>query len=422
VPQRNYGAVNQAELGLSQQGPIGEEHVHATVNVPESFTFAVPTQIVFKAGAAEGIVGEAKALGGTRPLIVAEEGVIAAGIVGPIAKRLSDAGLDPVVFSEFSPNPHDYECFAGLKAAGEHGADVLIAVGGGSSMDMAKAIGTLMTNGGHPVDYAGIGLIKNPLPPLIVVPTTSGTGSEVTFCYVVTDTENRVKVNCIGPQLAPKVALMDPLLTRTVPAGITAATGMDAFCHAFESYTCTLANPITEGMALYAMELIGRYLEPAVKDGNDIEARTMLQLASLIAGIAFTNSDCCAAHCMGESIGGMVDMPHGVACAVFLPSVFDYNMSADPSKHARVGEILGLDLGGLSPEEGAAKTLEHIRLWLDSLGIPHLRDIPGVDPAEFDQAAKGALENLAAGSQPRPIDYAGYKILFEETYAGGEGA
>ena len=396
--------------------------MHATVNVPQNFTFTVPTEIVFEVGAADGIADHASALGGTRALVVAEAGVIAAGIVAPIVQRLEDAGLAAVVFDEFSPNPHDYQVFDGLKAAQEHGADILVAVGGGSSMDMAKAIGTLQTNGGHPVDYAGIDLIGKPLPPLIVVPTTSGTGSEVTFCYVVTDTGNRVKVNCISRYLAPKVALMDPVLTCSVPPDITAATGMDAFCHAFESYTCTLANPITEGLTLYAMELIGRYLGRAVRDGGDLEARTMLQLASLIAGIGFTNSDCCAAHCMGESIGGMVEMPHGVACAIFLPYVFEYNMEVDPSRYARVGEVLGLELGGLPVEEAAVRTLEHLRGWLDELGIPHLRDVPGVDPAEFDTAAQGAMENLAAGSQPRPMGHAEYRKMFEDAYGGGGSA
>jgi len=353
-------------------------------------------------------------------LVVSEGGVIAAGIVGPIVERLAAAGLEPVVFQGFGPNPKDYEVFDGLKAAVEHHTDILVAVGGGSSMDMAKAIGTLLTNGGHPVDYAGMDLVKSKLPPLIAIPTTSGTGSEVTFCYVVTDTKNRVKVNCVSTLLAPTVALMDPLLTTTVPPDITAATGMDAFCHAFESYTCTAANPISEGLTLYAMELVGRYLGRAVADGGDVEARTMLQLASLIAGIGFTNSDCLAVHCMGESIGGMVDMPHGVACAVFLPAVFEFNMVVDPAKHAKVGEILGLDHRGLSTEEAAKKTHEYIVAWQAELGIPRLRDIPGVDPAEFDQAAQGAMENLAAGSQPRAIDHAGYKRLFEQAYASGE--
>jgi alcohol dehydrogenase len=390
--------------------------MHATVNVPETFEFAVPTRIVFKVGGVEGIADEARALGGTRALVVSEKGVIAAGIVDPIVRLLKDAGLEPGMFQGFSPNPKDIECFEGLKAAQEHNADILIGVGGGSSMDMAKAIGILQTNGGHPVDYAGSGLITKPIPPLIVVPTTSGTGSEVTFCAVVTDTKNRVKVNIVSPYLAPTVALMDPTLTRTVPAGITAATGMDAFCHAFESYTCTLANPITEGLALYAMELIGRYLKLAVADGDDLEARTKLQLASTIAGAAFTNSDCCAAHCMGESIGGMVDMPHGVACAIFLPHVFEFNMGVDPAKHAKVGEVLGLDLRDLSPEEGARKTREHILRWEEDLGIPHLKDIPGVNPLEFDAAAQGAVENLAAGSQPRTTGHADYKRMFEEAY------
>lgn len=390
--------------------------MHATVSVPESFGFTVPTQITFKVGAALDVANEARGLDGTRALVVSDEGVVSAGVTDPIMNLLQDAGLEPRIFQKFSPNPKDFECFEGLKAAQEHKADILIGVGGGSSLDMAKAIGTLQTNGGHPVDYAGIDLIKNPLPPVIAVPTTSGTGSEVTAFAVVTDTKSRVKVNLVSPHLAPRVALLDPMLTRSVPASVTAATGMDAFCHAFESYTCTLANPITEGLALYAMELIGRYLKSAVEDGNNIDARTKMQLASTIAGLAFSNSDCCGVHCMGESIGGMADMPHGVACAIFLPYVFEFNMDADPTKHAKVGEVIGLDLHGLSPEEGAKKTLEYLRQWERDLGIPHLKDMPGVDPQEFDHAAQGAVDSVCAGSQPRATVHSDYRRMFEDAY------
>ncbi len=390
--------------------------MNATVNVPASFGFAVPTRITFRVGATEDIADEAKALGGTRALVVSEKGVIAAGIVEPLLRRLTDAGLEPRVFEQFSPNPKDFECLEGLKVAQEHESDILIGVGGGSSMDVAKTIGLLQTSGGHPVEYSGIGLVTKPLPPVIAGPTTSGTGSEVTACAVVTDTKSRVKINIISPHLAPSVALLDPMLTCSVPPAITAATGMDAFCHAFESYTCTLANPITEGLALYAMELAGRYLQRAVEDGTDVEARTNMQLASTIAGIAFGNSDCCAAHCMAESIGGMVEMPHGVACAIFLPFVFEFNMEVGPAKHARIGQALGLDFGGLSLEESARNTANYVVQWEDELGIPHLKDIPGVDPTEFDYAAKGAMENVAAGSQPRPTSHEDYVRMFEAAY------
>ncbi|MGD9676343.1 MAG: iron-containing alcohol dehydrogenase, partial [Candidatus Bipolaricaulia bacterium] len=332
-------------------------------------------------------------------------------------RRLQDAGLEPQVFDQFSPEPSDFECFGGLEAAKEHEADLLIGVGGGSSMDMAKVVGTLMTNGGGPLDYAGMDLIEHPLPPVITVPTTAGTGSEVTAFAVVTDTPNRVKVNLVSPHLAPKLALLDPMLTVTMPAHVTAATGLDAFCHAFESYTCQVANPITEGLALYAMELIGRYLTVAVEDGGNTEARTKMQLASTIAGLAFSNSDCCGVHCMGESLGGMVDMLHGVACAIFLPPVFEFNMSADLAKHARVGEVLGLDLSGLSLAEAAHKTLDRLIQWEADLGIPHLRDVPGVHPDEFDLAAQGAVESVCASSQPRPTSHADYRRMFEEAYS-----
>jgi alcohol dehydrogenase len=283
-------------------------------------------------------------------------------------------------------------------------------------MDMAKMIGVLQTNGGAAVEYAGFDLVKNPLPPLIVVPTTSGTGSEVTFCAVVTDNEKRAKIAPVSTYLAPRIALMDPALTCSMPVATTVATGLDAFCHAFESYTCALTNPATEVMAGEAMRLVGRYLDVAVQDGSDLEARGYLQIASTMAGMAFTNSDCCGVHAMSESYGGMVDMPHGIACAVFLAPVFAFNMEADPARHGRVGEFLGLDIGGLSAAEAAALTLDHLVRWQRELGVPRLSEIPGVDPKDFDQAAQGATENLAAGSQPRPTSVEDYRRMFDEAY------
>lgn len=388
----------------------------ATVNLPQSFVFTAPTQVTFGVGAAQSIAEQANSLGGTRALVVSDKGVIAAGIVEPIMDLLSTAGLSPLVFDDFSANPKDFECVKGLEAATSHGADILVAVGGGSSMDTAKVIGTLLANGGRPIDWAGIGLVENPLPPLIAVPTTSGTASEVSYFAVFTDTENRTKTNIVSPYLYPEVALLDPALTKTVPPAITAATGMDVFCHAFESYTCTAANPITEGLALYAMELVGRYLRRAVADGSDMEARANMQVASTIAGLAFSNSDCCGVHCLAESLGGLADLPHGVACAIFLPYVFEYNMPSDYSKHARTGEVLGLDVRGLSAGEAARKTLEYLIEFERSIGIPRLREIPGADPALFPLAAKNASLNVSAPSQPCPTGEKDYLEMFQRAW------
>jgi alcohol dehydrogenase len=390
--------------------------MQTSVNIPDEFAFIAPTQITYGVGVSARVADEVKALGGTRPLVVAEGGIIAAGIIDPILEALKNAGMDAKVFDRFSPNPQDFECVEGLRAAKEHEADALIGVGGGSSMDMAKMIGALQTNGGEPADYEGVDLIQNPLPPLIVIPTTSGTGSEVTFCTVFTDNDKRAKVAPVSLYLTPKVALLDPALTRTVPPDITAATGLDAFCHAFESYTCTAANPITEALALYSMELVGRHLDSAVQDGTNIEARANLQIASTIAGIAFTNSNCNAVHALAESYGGMVDMPHGVACSIFLPYVFEFNMDVDPAKHARVGEVLGLDLHGIPVGEGARRTLEHLVQWERDLGIPRLKDIPGVDPSDFELAAQGAMENGATEGQLRPVTRGDYRRMYEEAY------
>ncbi|MFZ5632789.1 MAG: iron-containing alcohol dehydrogenase [Bacillota bacterium] len=388
------------------------------MDVLKKFMFNLPTRIEYGVGVLDTVGEEARKLGGSKALLVSDKGVISAGLTDPILKSLHDAGLTVDIFDQVAPNPRDYDCVKGAEMAREKGTDILIAVGGGSSMDTAKTIGTLLAHGGKPQDWAGFNLLKKQIMPLICIPTTAGTGSEVTFFAVITDTEKKFKMNLLDAKLAARVALVDPATTLSLPPLLTASTGMDALTHAIEAYTCTLATPITDALALYAIKLISRSLKKAVDNGRDIEARSQMMLGSLIAGIAFGNSDVGGVHCMAEAVGGMYDTPHGIANSVLLPYVFEFNIPENPKKHADVAEAMGVDISGQTPEQAAKKGIEAIRALSKAVGIPRMKDIPGVDEKDFAYLAKCSAENVSADSNPRKAGAEEYLELFKKAYAG----
>lgn len=382
----------------------------------DQFAFYAPRKTRFGVGSAGEAANEA-ALLGTRALLVTDPGLLAVGVVESILGDLQ-RGLNSLeVFDSVVPNPRDIDAEKGAESAVAMGADLVVAVGGGSAMDTAKAIATVMTNGGKPSDYFGADTIAKPIAPLICIPTTSGTGSEVTPFAVITDAKTRVKMNILDPKVVPLVSIVDPQLTASMPAALTASTGMDALTHAIEAYTCTLATPVTDAMALKAITLISRSLRRAVEDGSDIEARTQMALGSLIAGYAFANADVGGVHCMAEAIGGFYDTPHGVANSVFLPLVMEFNMTADLQRHADIAAAMGIDVHGLSTKEAAALGVQAVATLAADLGIPRFADLDGVSPDDFSTLAGLAAANVSAESNPRPAGEAEYLALFQQAHS-----
>jgi alcohol dehydrogenase len=258
---------------------------------------------------------------------------------------LGRAGIAVTVFDRVDPNPRVASVRAGADVARASGCDVLVAVGGGSVIDTAKAVGLVLANGGDVVEYDFTldepRSIERPITPLLAVPTTAGTGSEVTFWAVVTDPERREKLGVGGPLMAPAVALVDPELTLTLPPALTAFTGLDALTHAVEALAATNAGPLSDLCAVRAVTLASKSLRRAVADGGDRVARREMALASLLAGAAFTNADVGAVHCIAEVVGGLYDLPHGLVCALYLPSVVEFSAAAAPQRYAAVAEALG---------------------------------------------------------------------------------
>jgi alcohol dehydrogenase len=283
----------------------------------------------------------------------------------------------------------------------------------------AKAAAALATNGGTPQDWlAPRPLDRDPLP-LVAVPTTAGTGSEVTRSAVITDPARKLKLSLRDPRLAPRLALLDPELTVSVPPHVTAATGMDVLTHAVEAYTGRKATPVTDGLALHAVRLVAAHLEAAVRDGGDRVARTGMLMASLVAGMAFGNSDVAAVHCLAEALGGRYDTPHGVANAVFLPVVFAHTKPAAPARHADIAAALGLPVAGLAPGEAAARAAGALADLARAVGIPRLAELPGVAPADFPAIAAAAAANVSNPSTAREIDASGYEALLDAAWRAG---
>jgi alcohol dehydrogenase len=381
-----------------------------------TYSYQLPTRIEFGNGVSRQVGVEAQALGAMRAMVITDPGVRAAGIVDPIVATLAEAGIDSFVFDAVASNPRAEQVDAAGAAAAAQNVDLLIAVGGGSPIDTAKGAGVVQTHGGKITDWEGWNIVSRPITPLIAIPTTAGTGSEVSFWAVITDTARHYKMSVASPLIAPRVALLDPELTLCLPKSLTASTGMDALSHSLEAYTAAIGCPLADALAVAGLEACGRHLRRACEDGGDLEARYGMMYASMVGLLAVGGSDVAGVHCMGEAVGGLYDIPHGVAMAIYLPVVTEYNLTVAPDKYSHAARLLGEDVGGLSVEEAAAKAVDALRKLNVDLGIPSAADV-GVKRADFARLAKAASINLSASSNPRPAGEEEYYRLFE--LAGG---
>ena len=377
----------------------------------------VPTRIVHGAGAIARLGDLVRELGVTRPLVVTDKGVVAAGLVDTALRQLEDA----VLFDDVYANP-DIELVG--RASGvyrDRGCDGLVAVGGGSSIDTAKSVGVEVVHGGSIVAYEyGASPITSRIPPLVAVPTTSGTGSEATLWAVITDRERKLKFNVGGtPLIGAHVALVDPELTLGLPPAITAATGMDALAHAIECYTCDYHQPFNDAVALLAIELVGRWLRVAVEDGANLEARTSMAHAATLGGLAYGTESAGAAHAMSQSAGGVHECPHGALTARVLGPVCEYNAPAAPERYARIAQGVGVDVHGLSPLEAALAGVDEVYRLTDDVGIPSMDEL-GFSENEIPMLAGIAYEDPQTIGNPREVDAAGYEEIYRNAFAKGK--
>lgn len=379
------------------------------------YSFELPTRIEFGEGVIYDAGKEAKALGAKKVMIVADKGVIGAGLIKPVEESLKAESVNYIIYDNIVPNPRDIHCMEGYEIAKNENVDTLIAVGGGSSMDTAKAIGTLLTHGKTIQDWCGFQLLERKITPLIAIPTTAGTGSEVTPFAVITDTKTHVKLNIFDPKATAVVALIDPSVLLNLPSHIMAATGIDAMTHAVEAYTCNIANPHTDAYALYAIGLIQNNLRDAV-DAPSIKSCTGMMLGSTIAGIAFGFADVAAVHCMAEALGGRYDIPHGVANALLLPTVTEFNVPSDIEKYRDISKALGVNVVGMDLEKAAMACVGTLRQLCEDVSIPRMKDIKEINPADFEELAIAAEKNVSTPSNPREVHAKEYIELFKKAY------
>jgi alcohol dehydrogenase len=367
--------------------------------------FHMPTKVVFGSGVLNSLndvlKNEIKAV---RPMLVTDKGLRASGLVDKVLQQIGTVD----VFDEIEPNPKSDTVNRAGDLARKNKPDVIIALGGGSPLDAAKAIALLATNDGVIEDYEGRAKYKNAPLPLIAIPTTCGTGSEVTWVAVITDVKRKFKMSVKGPKMFPNFAIVDPDLLLTLPTATIAATGMDALTHAIEAYTVKPATLITDMIALKSIQLISASLEAAVQDikANN-QARENLMYGSTIAGFAFGNSDVGAVHCISESIGALFDVPHGVANAIFLPYVMEYNLPECVDRFADIAAVMGIK--AKDKNIAAQKMLQKIRKLSRAVKIPSFKKLR-IKPQHFEKIAEYSLQNNSNPSNARAAtaqDYLG---------------
>ncbi len=382
------------------------------------YDYLVPS-VNFMGANSVSVVGErCKILGGKKALIVTDKFLkdMEGGAVELTVKYLKEAGLDVVYYDGVEPNPKDVNVIEGLKIFKEENCDMIVTVGGGSSHDCGKGIGIAATHEGDLYDYAGIETLVNPLPPIVAVNTTAGTASELTRHCVLTNTKKKIKFVIVSWRNLPLVSINDPMLMVKKPAGLTAATGMDALTHAIEAYVSKDANPVTDASAIQAIKLISQNLRQAVALGENLEARENMAYASLLAGMAFNNANLGYVHAMAHQLGGLYDMAHGVANAMLLPHVERYNMISNPKKFADIAEFMGENISGLSVMEAAEKAINAMFRLSEDVGIPKSLKEMGVKQEDFEHMAELALLDGNAFSNPRKGNTKDIINIFKAAY------
>ncbi|MCQ9617919.1 iron-containing alcohol dehydrogenase [Paenalcaligenes niemegkensis] len=356
-------------------------------------------------------------MGASRVFLVVDPALIESQIVNAIIARLNENTTPFECFTEVSPDPDDVTVRAALDRCEAHKAEVIIAVGGGSTIDLAKAVALLMTNGGNIADYEGVDKFDIRPLPLFAVPTTAGTGSEVSGACVITDTARNVKMAIRHANYCPaQVAILDPLALSSMPAHVAAHAGIDAFVHAFESYLSKLANPFSDAVNLHAMKLISGSIRQFVANRNNTQAALDMLSGSSMAALSFGVTGLGNVHCMALPLGALFHVPHGLANAVCLPTVAEFNLIANPARYAHVAEILGIDAHGQSEIHHARCAVTAIRDMCNDLGIPsRLRDI-GVEEDALDELARMSYAADYNRWNPRHTTEEDFRGLFRQAY------
>jgi alcohol dehydrogenase class IV len=377
--------------------------------------FRTTPRVVMGPGAVKNVGAEVKALGAARALIVTDPGVVAAGLAAPVEASLKAAGVEFGVFSDVAPDPRYQTIDACLAAAGKLRPECVIGLGGGSPLDVAKSTAMMLGNPGTIADYFGVDLVPGPGVPGLMIPTTAGTGSEVTPIVILSDEREKLKKGVVTGHLFPRTALLDPELTLGLPPAVTAATGMDALIHAIEAYTSVNATGLTDMFAARAVELIGDHLRTAVAQGGNLAARSAMLEGSLLAGIAFANAGVTAVHAFAYPIGAEFHIPHGVANTLMLAPVMRFNLVGNVRKFAEIAALTGEVVDHLSDREAAERAVTAVTDLADDLGVPRSLSQFGVKEEHLPDLAAGVMKvTRLLANNPRVLTAADAERIYRE--------
>ena len=374
----------------------------------------VAPEFIFGFGALKLAGRYAKNLGASRILVVTDPGVMAAGWTDQVIGSLTVEALPYVIYSGVTPNPRAEEVMGGAELYKNTGCNLIMAVGGGSVIDCAKGIGIVVTNKKHILEFEGVDQVAIPMPPLICIPTTGGTSADVSQFAIISNTQEKNKIAIISKAVVPDVSLIDPLTLTTMDNYLAACTGLDALTHAIEAYVSIAHSPITDLHALAAIRLLSSHLVPSLAEPNNVELRKQVMLASLEAGLAFSNASLGAVHAMAHSLGGLLDLPHGEANAILLEHVMSFNFPEAGERFSQIGEAMGLDLQKRSLSEKKAAILAEIGRLRNAVGIDKSLGQKGVIRTDIPQLSKRAINDPCIVTNPRHAVRRDIEVIFEE--------
>ncbi|MDO8991071.1 MAG: alcohol dehydrogenase-like regulatory protein ErcA [Sideroxyarcus sp.] len=374
--------------------------------------FVVP-EFVYGAGALNQIGRYARNFGAHKVLVVTDPGVVQAGWVEKALGSLNAENIPWVVFQDVTPNPKDDEVAAGVRFFRDNACDIIIAVGGGSPMDCAKGIGIAFANEKNVLEFEGVDEVQMPGPPLICVPTTAGSSADVSQFAIINDTNRKLKIAIISKTVVPDVALIDPETTTTMPAELTAATGLDALVHAMEAYVSNASSPITDLNALAAIPLLIGDIVPAIENPQDMKYRNNMMQGSLLAGLAFSNASLGLVHAMAHSLGGLLGLPHGMANALLLNHVVDFNYTSAPERYDRIGQAMGIEMNGTTAGKRKDALLNAIVTLRERTGIRTTIGALGVTREDIPQLSINAFNDPCLATNPRQASVQEIKRIYE---------
>ncbi len=374
----------------------------------------VSPEIIFGVGARKTVGNFARNFGAQRVLVVSDPGVVAAGWVSDVEHSLQETGIDYRVYSSVSPNPRAEEVMQGADFYVQEGCDVIVAIGGGSPMDCAKGIGIVSANRAHILSFEGVDQIQAPIPPLIFIPTTAGTSADVSQFAIISDQDARTKISIISKAVVPDVSLIDPETTTTMDPFLTACTGIDAMVHAVEAFVSTASGPLTDMHALEAIKLVSGNLTALIEKPDDIYLREQVMLGSMKAGLAFSNAILGAVHAMSHSLGGYLDLPHGLCNSILLDHVIDYNYSSAEDRFRVIADTVGIDTRGMDNKAVKQKLLRGVQKLKQEVGLTQRLKEAGVSISDIPVLSGKAVRDPCLLTNPRKSNKRDVEVVYEE--------